>query len=83
MYHLRSQNGDREVDLIVERDDGRVVALEVKLSPVVRDDDVRHLHWLARRLGDDLIDSVVVTSGREAYRRPDGIAVVPAALLGP
>lgn len=83
VYHLRSQNGDREVDLIVERDDGRVVALEVKLSPVVRDDDVRHLHWLAGRLGDDLIDSVVVTSGREAYRRPDGIAVVPAALLGP
>jgi len=40
--HLRTHRGDREVDLIVERDDGRV-----------------------------------------AYRRPDGIAVVPAALLGP
>jgi uncharacterized protein len=27
--------------------------------------------------------SMVVTTGPHAYRRPDGIAVVPAALLGP
>lgn len=44
---------------------------------------VRRLHWLAREIGDDLLDSVVVTTGEQAYRRPDGIAVVPAALLGP
>ena len=43
-----------------------------------------HLRWLRDRLGDDLLDAVVVTSGRYAYRRPeDGVAVVPAALLGP
>ena len=36
------------------------------------------------RIDDDLLDAVVVTSGRYAYRRPeDGVAVVPAALLGP
>jgi hypothetical protein len=27
------------------------------------------------------MDAVVVTTGTEAYGRPDGIAVVPAALL--
>lgn len=83
VLHLRTRNGDREVDLIVERGDGRVVAMEVKLSPVVRDADVRHLLWLQERLGDALLDTVVVTTGREAYRRSDGVAVVPAALLGP
>jgi hypothetical protein len=36
-----------------------------------------------RSLGDDLLDSVVVTTGSHAYRRKDGVAVVPAALLGP
>ena len=41
------------------------------------------LRWLQTKLGDDLLDAVVVTTGRHAYRRPDGIAVVPAALLGP
>jgi hypothetical protein len=38
---------------------------------------------VADRIGDDLVDSLVVTTGAEAYRRPDGIGVVPAALLGP
>lgn len=30
-----------------------------------------------------LLDAVIVTTGPTAYRRRDGIAVVPAALLGP
>lgn len=81
--HLRTRGGDREVDLIVCRDDGRVVAIEVKLARSVGERDVRHLTWLRERIGDDLLDAVVVTTGSEAYRRPDGIAVVPAASLGP
>ncbi len=83
MYHLRTRNGDHEVDLIVERADGSVVALEVKLAADVGDRDVRHLRWLGDQIGDRLLDRVVLTTGRDAYRRPDGIAVVPLALLGP
>jgi uncharacterized protein len=80
--HLRTRNGDHEVDLIVERRDGRILAVEAKLAAVPDDRDVRHLHWLARQIGSDLLDAVVITTGPYAYRRPDGIAVVPAALLG-
>jgi predicted AAA+ superfamily ATPase len=80
--HLRTWSGDREVDLIVER--GRqIVALEVKLGQVVEDRDVRHLKWLRNELGNDLTDAAVITTGQAAYRRPDGIAVIPAVLLGP
>lgn len=81
--HLRTHRGGREVDLVVERGDGRVLAFEVKLTAVPNDSDVRHLVWLRDRLGDDLLDAAVITSGTDAYRRADGIAVVPAALLGP
>jgi len=81
--HLRTASGEREVDLIVERADGRVVAIEVKLTRNVGDDDGRHLRWLAEKIGDELLDAVIITTGPEAYRRKDGIAVVPAALLGP
>ena len=81
--HLRTAGGRQEVDLIVEREDQRMVAVEVKLSRAVRGQDLRRLLWLRERLGDDLLDAVVVTTGPEACRRPDGIAVVPAALLGP
>lgn len=80
--HLRTKAGRQEIDLIVERA-GRVVAIEVKLAATVSDDDVRHLHWLSRQIGDELADAIVVTTGREAYRRTDGIGVVPASLLGP
>jgi predicted AAA+ superfamily ATPase len=81
--HLRLHSGEHEIDFIVERGDHRVLAVEVKLSHTVTDNDTRHLHWLASQIGDDLIDAIVVTTGGEAYRRPDGIGVVPAALLGP
>lgn len=81
--HLRSFAGEHEIDLIVERDDARVVAIEVKLTATVDDDAVRHLRWLRDRLGTDLLDAIVITTCSHAYRRPDGIGVVPAALLGP
>ena len=79
--HLRTRGGEHEVDLIVERRDSRVVALEVKLTATVDDDDVRHLRWLSDRLGDNLLDAAVISTGPEAYRRQDGIGVIPAALL--
>lgn len=81
--HFRTKGGRQEVDLILERRDHRVLALEVKLSRTVSDYDVRHLLWLRDKLGADLLDAVVLTTGPDAYRRPDGIAVIPAALLGP
>jgi uncharacterized protein len=82
VHHLRTHAGRQEVDLIVARDPRRVVAIEVKLSADVDDDDVQHLHWLKERIGDDLLDAIVVTTGPQAYRRRDGIGVVPAVLLG-
>ena len=81
--HLRTARGRQEVDLIVERADGAVLALEVKLAKTVDDGDVKHLNWLHEKLGGRLLDKVIVTTGAEAYRRSDGVAVVPLALLGP
>jgi len=81
--HLRLHGGDREIDLIIERADRRVLAIEVKLSRAITDDDVRQLQWLKQQIGDDLLDAIVINTGPQAYRRADGIGVVPAALLGP
>ncbi|MGH3660564.1 MAG: ATP-binding protein [Micromonosporaceae bacterium] len=83
VHHFRTRNGDHEVDLIVQRPDHRVLAFEVKLAPTVTDADVTHLRWLQHRLGADLLDMAVITTGEHAYRRADGVAVIPASLLGP
>lgn len=84
VMHMRTRGpAEREIDLIVQRADQRVLAIEVKLSESVNDRDVRDLLWLRDRIGADMLDALVVTTGHEAYRRADGIGVVPAALLGP
>lgn len=81
--HLRTQRGEHEVDFIVTGVDNGIIAIEVKLSATVGPDDVKQLKWLRERIGDQLLDAVLITTGAEAYRRTDGIAVIPAALLGP
>lgn len=80
--HLRFRGGEREVDLIVQGVDGQLLGIEVKLAPDVTDSDVRHLKWLREQIPNDVVDLMVITTGTTAYRRPDGIAVVPLALLG-
>ena len=81
--HLRTKDTTREIDLIVEGSDGQVVAIEVKLAATANDHDVRHLNWLHQQIGKRLSDRIVVTTGEHAYRRRDGVAIVPLALLGP
>lgn len=83
IHHLRTRNGDREIDFIIVEPGGRIVAIEVKLARTVGDADATHLRWLRAKLGDQLADAAIITTGSHAYRRRDGIAVVPAALLGP
>lgn len=81
--HLRTRDTAHEIDIVVEGNDGAVVAIEVKLAATVGDKDVRHLNWLRDVMGDRLVNRVVVTTGEFAYRRRDGVALVPLALLGP
>ena len=81
--HLRTQNTAHEIDIIVETGDRSVVAIEVKLAGSASDHDVRHLNWLRDQLGDRVVDRVCLTAGPYAYRRRDGVAVVPLALLRP
>lgn len=80
--HLRTRNGDKEIDLIVERFDGSVLAIEVKLARTIEDHHVSHLHWLNKIMGDRLIDRIIINAGSYAYRRRDGIAVIPLEMLG-
>ena len=82
VFHFRTSDGLHEIDLIAVGPDERVVAIEVKLGRKVDDDDVRHLQWLRDQIGQRLTSMVVISSGSDAYRRLDGVIVVPLDLLG-
>lgn len=81
--HLRTRNGDHEIDLVLARGDGRALAIEVKLANTVTDRDVRHLQWFTQRMGNSLLDAIIINTGPNAYRRSDGVGVVPLGLLAP
>lgn len=81
VMHLRDARGSREIDLIVQRRDGKILAIEIKLSQSVTAEDFKQLHWLGDQIGEQLIGKVVIYAGKEAFQT-QGVSVVPLALLG-
>ena len=82
VYHLRTHRGDHAIDMIIQSREGGILPVEVKLTQSVSDDDIRHIIWLREKLGSDYLGGMILTTGEHAYRRHDGIAVVPLSLLG-
>jgi predicted AAA+ superfamily ATPase len=82
--HYRDAAG-LEADAIVERRNGAWAAFEVKLGPSSVDDGARSLLRLAERVDADrhgrAAALVVVTGWGYAYRRSDGVCVVPVGAL--
>jgi predicted AAA+ superfamily ATPase len=74
--HWRTHDG-QEVDLVVERRDGGVLAFEVKATGRVRSGDVRHLHTLRDALGERFMAGVSLYTGTHAYRVEDRIYALP------
>lgn len=78
--HWRTHDGD-EVDLVVERDDGKVSAVEVKAGSRVRSGDIDGLMKLRRRLGSQFLGGVVLYTGARSYTFEHDIHVVPVERL--
>ena len=88
VFHYRDDTG-LEVDAVIERDDGRWMAVEVKLSPApdVVDEAAKSLRRLRDKVAADRVEDLallmVVTSTGSAYRRSDDVQVTPITALGP
>jgi uncharacterized protein len=74
--HWRTHDG-HEVDLIVERRDGGVLAFEVKASGQVASHDARHLRHLRDALGERFLAGVALYTGPRAYRLDDRLYAAP------
>lgn len=74
--HFRTEAGD-EVDLVLERDDGQVVAFEIKAGSRISGEGFRGLRQLKDRLGTQLSEAIVLHTGVQAYTHDDWIRVLP------
>jgi uncharacterized protein len=79
-FHWRDRSG-REVDLLLERRDGDVAALECKLSTSVGEHDFRHLAHLRDRLGDRFRGGAIVYTGANTLPFGDRLWAVPVSGL--
>jgi predicted AAA+ superfamily ATPase len=79
-YHFRDRD-QREVDLLLEVPDGRVVAIEVKASASVDQHDLRHARYLRDRLGDRFVQGVVLYTGPRPLSFGDQLMALPISML--
>lgn len=83
VFHYRDAKARDEIDAVVEASDGRWIAVEVKLGLGQVDAAAANLLRVVAKVSRPPEACVVVIPSGVAYRRPDGVLVVPLTVLGP
>ncbi|MFN0089459.1 MAG: ATP-binding protein [Acidimicrobiales bacterium] len=81
LAHLRQQNGRREVDLLLEAPDGRIVAIEVKAAAAPDRHDARHLEAVRDAVGQDFAAGVVLHTGARRFTLSPRVHALPIAAI--
>ena len=81
LYHLREEQGRREVDLLIETASGQLIGIEVKAAATVTASDARHLAWLRDQTGDAFAAGIVLHTGPYAFPVSDRIVAAPVSTL--
>ncbi|MBX5298111.1 ATP-binding protein [Rhizobium sp. NLR12b] len=79
-HHFRDRDG-REVDVVLERDDGMIVGIEVKASATVKTGDFSGLKALAEAAGDRFAYGVVLYDSTDIVPFGDRLAAAPLSCL--
>ena len=79
-YHFRDQQL-REVDLVLERDDGMIVGIEIKASATVKSSDFGGLRTLAEACKERFAYGVVLYDSKDLVPFGDRMAAVPLSRL--
>lgn len=79
-HHFRDRDM-REVDIVLERDDGMIAGIEVKASATVRSSDFSGLRALAEASGDRFAFGVVLYDSAEVVPFGDRLVAAPLSCL--
>ena len=80
IFHYRDQK-KREIDLLIEREDGALLGIEVKASSTVKGDDFKHLKWFQENLTRKEFVGVVLYAGEDVLPFGRGMWAVPMGAL--
>lgn len=80
LHHFRDHQG-REVDLVLERNDGQIAGMEVKASATVASGDFSGLRTLAEAYPERFVRGIVLYDGEEVVPFGDRLAAVPISCL--
>lgn len=78
--HWRTHDGD-EVDLVIERDDGAIVAFEVKAAGRVPGEDFKPLRKLRSAAGGAFLAGIALYTGSRSYNVEDRLHIMPVDRL--
>jgi uncharacterized protein len=81
LYHLRTEQGRHEIDLIAELGGQRVIGMEIKANAAPDERDARHLIWLRETIEESFVAGVVFHTGPRLYEIGEGIVAAPISAL--
>jgi predicted AAA+ superfamily ATPase len=79
-WHFRDHQ-QREVDIVLERDDGKIVGIETKASATVKRSDFNGLETLAQICGNRFAQGIILYDSTEYVSFGEKLAAVPISAL--
>jgi predicted AAA+ superfamily ATPase len=80
LYHFRTSDL-KEIDFVIEKRDGSLLAIEVKAAHTVVTDDFRHIRFLQKILPEHFVRGIVLYSGERIVKFEKNLFAVPLTAL--
>lgn len=80
LHHYRTHD-QKEVDVVLESPSGKVIGIEIKLSSIVRKDDLKGLMSLKENCGSDFHKGIVFYTGDKTLPFGDSFIALPITAL--
>jgi hypothetical protein len=79
-FHFRELSG-REVDIVLENEEGKVIGLEIKASTSASASDFKGLKYMVETLGDRFVRGIVLYFGNEIVPFGNNLYAIPINMI--
>ncbi len=81
LFHYRDRE-QREIDFLIEREDGSLLGIEVKSGSTIKNEHFKHLRWFKNNIaGKKSFTGIVLYTGENAGSMGDGMWAAPISAL--